>query len=551
MASPNDRRRTAENEGSNHANSAGRISRGEVVKSDDELNVQDSSASQEVRDTSRTMASSRRENQFIINGPGSELLHRLPVEHSNGYEEVEANAERRAPVPEEQSENVRIPSTSSGVNSGIIFEKRLKRSLSWPSRGRIGDNLRKWPSGVTEVKQKGSLFLLPEFRAHFAAESKYPVDYTSSLKLGRRPIPILKGSNSGRPPQLLVDLVDKAQTELPPNIHNKMRPFPSLRNSVRNIHNIETMVVPQCHRVTVMMAHNDGSPPQGQDPPSVFEDYSSGVTNSESDQEDIRSSNSRQSQTLSPRTPENQTLRPPPVNRRLVLNSPITPNPPPALSNDAEDALGNLTHLTQRLEIERERTDKAGVVPQSRFATPAGRPGSLTRQGNGLASGSPTAPAEGGAESPNSGLMDTQPQRSSFLQHPQPVRLAPLAPTILQTAPIITSQLQPQPLWPQLQAPRPILPQVQHIQSLLPAPPPPAASHTSQASSSQPPQRKPVPSENWHHIPGQGGDKKRRRAASDADAKDEELWDRYDIAWDRKWSDGRDECDRNGKGGVS
>jgi hypothetical protein len=47
----------------------------------------------------------------------------------------------------------------------------------------------------------------------------------------------------------------------------------------------------------------------------------------------------------------------------------LAPNPSPALSNDAGETPGNLTQLTDRLEG--LRADSAGVVPQSRFGTPA------------------------------------------------------------------------------------------------------------------------------------------------------------------------------------
>jgi hypothetical protein len=57
------------------------------------------------------------------------------------------------------------------------------------------------------------------------------------------------------------------------------------------------------------------------------------------------------------------------VQRRL--SDDLAPNPSPALSNDAGETLGNLTQLTERLEFAQSRADQAGVVPQSRFATPA------------------------------------------------------------------------------------------------------------------------------------------------------------------------------------
>jgi hypothetical protein len=47
----------------------------------------------------------------------------------------------------------------------------------------------------------------------------------------------------------------------------------------------------------------------------------------------------------------------------------LAPNPSPALSNDAGETPGNLTQLTERLEG--LRADSGGVVPQSRFGTPA------------------------------------------------------------------------------------------------------------------------------------------------------------------------------------
>jgi hypothetical protein len=55
----------------------------------------------------------------------------------------------------------------------------------------------------------------------------------------------------------------------------------------------------------------------------------------------------------------------------LAVDRPPTPNPSPALSNDAGESLGNLIQLTERLEIAHSRTDDGGVVPQTRFASPA------------------------------------------------------------------------------------------------------------------------------------------------------------------------------------
>jgi hypothetical protein len=57
------------------------------------------------------------------------------------------------------------------------------------------------------------------------------------------------------------------------------------------------------------------------------------------------------------------------VQRRLSAD--LAPNPSPALSNDAGETPGNLTQLTERLEFVQHRANEAGVVPQSRFGTPA------------------------------------------------------------------------------------------------------------------------------------------------------------------------------------
>jgi hypothetical protein len=62
-------------------------------------------------------------------------------------------------------------------------------------------------------------------------------------------------------------------------------------------------------------------------------------------------------------------LTPGNVQRRLSAD--LAPNPSPALSNDAGETPGNLTQLTEQLEFVQRRADEEGVVPQSRFATPA------------------------------------------------------------------------------------------------------------------------------------------------------------------------------------
>ncbi|KAF1912885.1 hypothetical protein BDU57DRAFT_338175 [Ampelomyces quisqualis] len=54
-----------------------------------------------------------------------------------------------------------------------------------------------------------------------------------------------------------------------------------------------------------------------------------------------------------------------------ATGSPLAPNPSPALSNDAGETLGNLAHLTERLQVMGDQLDEGGVVPQSRFASPA------------------------------------------------------------------------------------------------------------------------------------------------------------------------------------
>jgi hypothetical protein len=62
---------------------------------------------------------------------------------------------------------------------------------------------------------------------------------------------------------------------------------------------------------------------------------------------------------------------PRPFDRQLAMNSPVEPNRSLALSNDAGETLGNTTNLTERLNMTSDRTNQAGVVPQTRFASPA------------------------------------------------------------------------------------------------------------------------------------------------------------------------------------
>lgn len=116
---------------------------------------------------------------------------------------------------------------------------------------------------------------------------------------------------------------------------------------------------------------------------------------------------------------------PPPrlVDRRLAFNSPVEPRPSPALSNDAGETLGNLTELTERLNIVRNGIDEAGIVPQSRFASPVAW-GGLARTGSSLVESWVDTAAAGEDVEMGGGdrISESQTRSTSQLAHPQPTR---------------------------------------------------------------------------------------------------------------------------------
>ncbi|KAH5705384.1 hypothetical protein HBI20_234030 [Parastagonospora nodorum] len=111
------------------------------------------------------------------------------------------------------------------------------------------------------------------------------------------------------------------------------------------------------------------------------------------------------------------------VGRRLVFNSPVQPNPSPALSNDAGETLGNLTELTERLNIVRNGIDEAGIVPQSRFASPVAW-GGVARRGSSLVESwvDTAAAGEDVDMGGDHGTLGSRARSTSQLAHPQPTR---------------------------------------------------------------------------------------------------------------------------------
>jgi len=114
---------------------------------------------------------------------------------------------------------------------------------------------------------------------------------------------------------------------------------------------------------------------------------------------------------------------PPPrlVDRRLAFNSPVEPRPSPALSNDAGETLGNLTELTERLNIVRTGIDEAGIVSQSRFASPVAW-GGLARRGSSLVESWVDTAAAGEDVDMGGGdrTWGSRISSTSQLAHPQP-----------------------------------------------------------------------------------------------------------------------------------
>jgi hypothetical protein len=111
------------------------------------------------------------------------------------------------------------------------------------------------------------------------------------------------------------------------------------------------------------------------------------------------------------------------VGRRLAFSSPVEPNPSPALSNDAGETLGNLTELTERLKIVRNGIDEAGIVPQSRFASPVAW-GGVARRGSSLVESWVDSAAAGEDVDirGDHGTWGSRARSTSQLAHPQPTR---------------------------------------------------------------------------------------------------------------------------------
>jgi hypothetical protein len=186
---------------------------------------------------------------------------------------------------------------------------------------------------------------------------------------------------------------------LPDKVHQRICSYPDILRGFNAISKLEAKAMPNRRGLLVMMANTDDTkkPDKGKGPmqPSQGAPSISGNSNgngnvgnsstpSDSATPPVRETQhpptpvsglGRQSSAPSPTAPRGYgspsiTLQVP-VDRRLALDSPSAPRSSPALSNDAGEGLGNLTQLTQRLEVAAGRTGSAGIVAQSRFASPA------------------------------------------------------------------------------------------------------------------------------------------------------------------------------------
>jgi hypothetical protein len=177
----------------------------------------------------------------------------------------------------------------------------------------------------------------------------------------------------------------------PPHVYRSMRCYPDLLNGFNAIRDLESATMPERLSLAIMMARTDGtSQPEGSQglerPPHMSMTVEGNDTfNSGTSREDglppavdnhPPSTPQRQPNIFSRRSSATHVqLMPIAIDRRLAIDSPTAPNTSPALSNDAGETLGNLTQLTQRLELVSSRTDEGGVVPQSRFTSPDNRQG--------------------------------------------------------------------------------------------------------------------------------------------------------------------------------
>lgn len=188
----------------------------------------------------------------------------------------------------------------------------------------------------------------------------------------------------------------------PPSVFTQMKKWPDLIKGHNAIHDLECEVMRERLDPMVMMARiesglptagiqdetagRDATPPQSNrnapktpSPPTSIVDQAPRLQ--------PRSTTSSQPTSMA------QSHRGSPmhraVNHFLAVDGPAAPNPSPALSNHAGETLGNLRHLTERLQIASNRANSAGVVPQSRFASPAFWQGAIYKvdQGEGIKQG--------------------------------------------------------------------------------------------------------------------------------------------------------------------
>ncbi|KAH7385460.1 hypothetical protein DE146DRAFT_636047 [Phaeosphaeria sp. MPI-PUGE-AT-0046c] len=356
------------------------------------------------------------------------------------------------------------------------------------------------------------------------------------------------------PPQHLVELLDKAEKELladisklrhdkenvikmqavtdkyfPSSVYKKMQVWPELVKGYNAIHDLECEAMRERLDPVIMMARVDPVPQDagGQDEdragdgaaPQQHNGYASGSQSPgalDLEQAPLLPPRSRAS---SPLTATEPSLRASPMHRAfdrlLAVGGPATPNASPALSNDAGETLGNLRELTERLKIASHGMDSTGIVPQSRFASPAywQESATLQRQYEEMRA-EPFPMTQDSGPVYTDGSFDVPPDARPQLVHPQPLRPAEHASTILD---------------------RPSgTPSVHRDTS-------PRARTPSQLGSTPDTER----------INGNVAGKKRKRNKSESDANDEradaKFRERYDSIWDRK---GHGD-DRKGSGGSS
>jgi hypothetical protein len=319
-----------------------------------------------------------------------------PFQASNEYEAIEANARNWNKVLERLVANAPQPSSShrSIMDSAYVedIDQIHVRDFAEPT------SLHIQRSDIERNQLEG------------LGSPRTPVHTTKLSDSGDRQNVEQEHSRHRPPPAFLTTLLDKAEMELladisklpyqkkeilrkpavtdkyfPLEVYKKMCRYPELVKGFESIRALENNAMSQRLSITVMAARTGRASPNmtGHDPEPPVQSSAPDSSNSPPpENRPPHAANNDASSMLQPQsgtsllptsTYEKARVSPLPRAVDLLRNNddPATPNPSPALSNDAGESLGNLTQLTERLEIIHDQTDDAGVVPQTRFASPA------------------------------------------------------------------------------------------------------------------------------------------------------------------------------------